>query len=274
MGQIRVDVEKCNKDGICVQECPLGAIEMDPETNMPVAAGDFDDCCLACGHCVAVCPKAAFHLDWLGPEACLPAQKELDVSPGQAEQFLRARRSIRNYRDRPVAREKIEKLLEIAGYAPSAKNNQPWRWTVVETPGDVRHYAGMVIDWMRTVIEMDPDMDRMRSFLRVVAAWDSGIERICRGAPCVIVVHGDKNYGFGPEDCALALSYLELYAPVLGLGGCWGGYFYSALNNYPPLSGALGIPADHKTFGAMMLGYPKFKYHRLPMRNVPQVFWK
>jgi nitroreductase len=36
-----------------------------------------------------------------------------------------------------------------------------------------------------------------------------------------------KNYTYGPEDTALALSYLELYAPVLGLGACWAGYFYA-----------------------------------------------
>ena len=49
MGQVRVDLEKCNKDGICVQACPLGAIEMDPETNMPVAAVDYITSVTLCG---------------------------------------------------------------------------------------------------------------------------------------------------------------------------------------------------------------------------------
>ena len=69
----------------------------------------------------------------------------------------------------------------------------------------------------------------------------------------MIVAHGDKNWGFGAEDTALALSYLELYAPTLGLGTCWAGYFYSAVNAYPPLAQALQLPAKHKAFGAVMV---------------------
>ena len=105
----------------------------------------------------------------------------------------------------------------------------------------------------------------------MVSAWDAGEERICRGAPHIIIVHGDKDYGFGAEDSALALSYLELYAPSIGLGSCWGGYFYSAVNAYPKLSEALGLPADHRACGAVMVGYPKLRYQRMPRRNKPRV---
>ncbi len=84
-------------------------------------------------------------------------------------------------------------------------------------------------------------------------------------------MHGDKSYGFGAEDGALALSYLELFAPAMGLGSCWAGYFYSAVNAYPPLFEALGLPSDHLAHGAVMVGYPKLKYRRLPLRNAPRV---
>jgi len=73
---------------------------------------------------------------------------------------------------------------------------------------------------MRSVIKQHPKQAEQRGFFRVVSAWDAGEERICRGAPHVIVVHGDKDYGFGAEDGALALSYFELFAPTLGLGSC------------------------------------------------------
>jgi hypothetical protein len=71
---------------------------------------------------------------------------------------------------------------------------------------------------MRSVIKRHPKQAEQRGFVRVVSAWDAGEERICRGAPHVIVVHGDKDYSFDAEDGALALSYLELFAPTLGLG--------------------------------------------------------
>ena len=274
MSLITIDPEKCNRDEICVKACPAKVIQVVSPDQIPEPSPDFEEYCLTCGHCVAVCPTEAFSLNWLTPGKCLPVRKEISPTREQAEQFLRSRRSIRNFKDKPVERHKLEKLLEIACFAPSAKNNQPWHWTVVEDPTEVRRLAGMVINWMRSVIEQHPKQAEQRGFVRVVSAWDAGEERICRGAPHIIVVHGDKDYGFGAEDSALALSYLELFAPTLGLGSCWGGYFYSAVNAYPPLFEALSLPADHRAFGAVMVGYAKLRYQRLPLRNEPRVNWK
>jgi nitroreductase/NAD-dependent dihydropyrimidine dehydrogenase PreA subunit len=273
MLSITVDSEKCNKDGICVTACPTKVIQLNSTEEVPTPIPEFEEFCLACGHCIAVCPAGAFSLNWLRSEACPPISKELVLSRDQAEQFLRSRRSIRNFKDRPVEREKLQNLLKIACFAPSAKNNQPWHWAVVEKIADVRRMAAMVIDWMRMVIRKHPEQAELRGLPRVVAAWDAGEERICRGAPHVIVGHCDRNYGFGAEDTALALSYLELFAPTLGLGSCWGGYFYSAVNVHPPLFEALGLPAGHKAFGAVMVGYPKLRYQRLPLRREPKVKW-
>ena len=274
MSFMTVDEEKCNHDGICVAECPILIIRMDSKEDYPSPTPDFKDVCLKCGHCVTVCPTGALSLDWLSPEDCLPIKQELAVTPDQAEQFLRGRRSIRTFKDKMVPRAILEKLLEIACSAPSAKNQQPWHWIVVQEPAEVRRLACMVIDWMRTVIHNNPAFAETRGFTRGVACWDEGYERICRGAPHIILAHADKNWRHGAEDCTLALSLLDLYATSLGLGACWGGYFYEAVNAYPPLFEALGLPSDHLAFGAMMVGYPKFKYQRIPIRNRPLVTWK
>jgi len=274
MSLITIDQAKCNQDGICVAECPARVIQLDSKEDYPTPTSDFKDVCLKCGHCVTVCPTGALSLDWLSPEDCKPIKQELFVTPEQAEQFLRGRRSIRSFKEKIVPRTILEKLLEIACSAPSAKNQQPWHWIVVQEPAEVRRLAGMVIDWMRAVIGDNPEEAEARGFIRAVASWDEGYERICRGAPHIIVAHADKNWGFGAEDCALALSLLDLFATSIGLGACWGGYFYKAVNGHPPLFNALGLPNDHLAFGAIMVGYPKFKYQRIPTRNRPRVTWK
>ena len=274
MSFITIDQEKCNQDGICVAECPALIIQTDSKNDYPTPTPDFKDVCLKCGHCVTVCTTGALSLDWLNPEDCPSIKQELTVTPKQAEQFLRGRRSIRTFKEKPVPRTILEKLLEIACSAPSAKNLQPWHWVVVQEPAKVRRLAAMVIDWMRTVILDSPEVAETMGLIRVVAAWDEGYERICRGAPHIIVVHADKDWGFAAEDCTLALSLLDLYATSIGLGACWGGYFYKAVNDYPPLFEALGLPSDHLAFGAMMVGYPKYKYQRIPIRNRPRVAWK
>jgi hypothetical protein len=51
-------------------------------------------------------------------------------------------------------------------------------------------------------------------------------------------------------------------------------YFYSAVNAYPPLFKAPALPADHRAFGAVTVGYAKLIYQRLPLRNAPMVSWK
>ncbi len=274
MSPINVDQEKCNQDGICVDECPALIIRMDPKENYPRPTPDFEDVCLKCGHCVTVCPTGALSLDWLSPEDCRPINPRLAVTPEQAEQFLCGRRSIRAFKDKTVPQTTLETLLEVACSAPSAKNQQPWYWVVVQDPAEVRRLAGMVIDWMRTVIRIDPKEAEARGLVRVVGAWDQGCERICRGAPHVIVAHADKDWGFGAEDCALALGLLDLYATSIGLGACWGGYFYKAINAHPPLFEALGLPSGHLAFGAIMVGYPKYRYQRIPIRNRPRVSWR
>jgi len=55
---------------------------------------------------------------------------------------------------------------------------------------------------------------------------------------------------------------------------CWAGYLYSAINTHRPLFEALELPEEHKAFGAVMIGYPKFRYRRVPVRNNPRVVWK
>ena len=52
--------------------------------------------------------------------------------PGQ--HLLRTRRSVRRFLPNPISPETLQRILETAGFAPSAHNRQPWRFAVVATP--------------------------------------------------------------------------------------------------------------------------------------------
>lgn len=272
MAQLIIDVDKCNHDGFCVEECPARVIEKPDKNVLPFQSDDFDGTCLRCGHCVAVCPTGALSLDWLTPEDCPEAAPMLDADT--AETFLRARRSIRRFKNKPVEREKIERLLHVAGHAPSAKNFQPWEWIVINDKAQTEVLDALVLDWMKTVTKKQPQMAEVLKFPRTIDLAAAGKYKTLRNAPCLIVCHADKDWAWSTEDCTLALSYIELMAPALGLGATWSGYFMSAYKTYPPLTKALPLPEGRKIAGAMMVGYGSFKYHRLPNRKPAVVEWK
>jgi nitroreductase len=97
---------------------------------------------------------------------------------------------------------------------------------------------------------------------------------IFRNAPVVIVAHAAKDDRTAPTSSTIALSYLELAATSAGLGCCWAGYFNAAATTFPPMMEALPLPEGHQCFGAMMVGYPKFEYQRLPLRKPPEITWR
>ena len=274
MALFSVDPEKCDKDGICISECPAKIIELNKTDPVPIPVEFAEERCIKCGHCVAVCPKGAFsHRDLSSDEFPL-IERKWESDPRQTELFLRSRRSIRSYKNQSVERSKLEQLIRIACCAPSAANEQPWRWLVIEDSSELRPLIGLVIEWMRGVQQENPQEAEDRGLTRIITAWENGEERICRGAPHIIIAHSHEDWPWGLQDCTLAMEYIELFAPSLGLGTCWGGYFYSAINQYPPLYEALSLPSGNLVRGVMMVGYPIYKYQRLPKRNEPEVTWR
>ena len=274
MNIVTIDPEKCQHDGICVAECPARLLELKPGDAVPVAIPEADELCIRCGHCVAVCPTGALTHKNLSPEACLPVRKELALGPEQVEHFLRSRRSIRTYKKAPVDKDTLSKVIDIARFAPSGHNSQPVCWLVIQERKEVLRMAGMVIDWMRYVQKEHPAMAQTFHMDRAITAWEAKMDPICRNAPHIVVAYGAKANMAAQTACVIALTYLELAAPAFGLGACWAGYFNAAATSWPPLQSALALPENHAGYGAMMIGYPKFAYHRLPARKDANISWR
>ncbi|MCL2458254.1 MAG: nitroreductase family protein [Desulfobulbus sp.] len=273
MDLFTVNQETCNRDGICAAVCPLGIIAW-RQGDVPVPAAGMEHACIRCGHCTAVCPTASLRHRDMPVDACLPVRPELRLDPEQCAHFIRARRSIRTYMERPVEREKLAQLIDMARYAPSGVNSQNARWLVIGNREELRRLSGIVIDWMRWLQVEKPAFAQEMHLQRTLEQWQAGQDVILRGAPVLIVAHAEKEHRLGASTCIIALTTLELAAPSLGLGGCWAGYFSAAAAVCPPLQEALGLPEGRQCFGAMMIGYPKFVYHRLPTRKTPTVVWR
>jgi len=274
MSFFSVDQKKCKRDGICAAVCPAQIIIQADKKSFPFLPENSGEFCTNCGHCVAVCPHGAITLAAMPVTGCLPVEKDLLPEAGAVKQLLLSRRSIRRYKERPVPRKLLAELIDVVRYAPSASNSQQVHWTVFSGPDDIRKLALMVIDFIKIIIPLTTDEASVRRYRRIVNTWDSGRDRVLRGAPHLFVAHSPSDLSFSTTDCAIALTYLEIYARARGLGTCWAGYFTAAAGLHEPLIKALALPAGHRCFGAVMLGYPQYGYQRIPMRNEPQVTWR
>ncbi len=274
MGYLTIDETRCRKDGICADNCPGGIIRLRGKNRLPEIPRALEKGCIACGHCVAICPHGALTHSLLPLEECPAIDPANAISEKQAEQFLRTRRSIRSFKDRPVERAKIERLIEMARYAPTAGNSQMVAWHVVTDKGCIRQVADLTAAYMRRAVDTRPKESLPVYYRAIVSAYEGGLDAILRDAPVLLVASTPAMLSNGTVDLTLALSYLELMAPVLGLGTCWAGLVYSAMEDGPEVKALLGIPEDHTFFYPMMLGYPKYKYYRLPNRKAPDIAWK
>jgi nitroreductase/NAD-dependent dihydropyrimidine dehydrogenase PreA subunit len=273
MAQINIDPAKCKHDGICTMVCPMGIIEMEGDSVPKLGAG-LDDLCIACGHCVAVCPHGALSLDSMTVEDCTPVKAELAIGSEQAEQFFRSRRSIRAYAEKPVERVKLSGLIDQARYAPTGSNSQQVQWLVIDSKEQLHSLAGIIIDMLRHLIKEGHPLAKAYRLERSVTAWEAGKDPVLRGAPALVIAHAPQAYPLAQVDCTAALTFLDLAAPTVGLGACWAGFFMMAAAQWPPLREAIALPDGHLCCGALMVGYPKYEYHRLPTRKDALVSWR
>ena len=117
------------------------------------------------------------------------------MSQNPVLQAIADRRSNRGYTSDPITQEQLDALLTAAVQAPSARNDQPWHFTVVQNP--------KLLDEINT--EAFQNMNR-----------DKG--DIFYAAPLVIFLSCDAESRFGRLDCGIAVQNLALAAHALGLG--------------------------------------------------------
>ncbi|MGA2571476.1 MAG: nitroreductase family protein [Terracidiphilus sp.] len=259
MGLIDVDKSLCRKDGACVAVCPARILAIGKD-GFPEA---FDESrCILCGHCAAVCPHGAFTHTELPEGPFLPAVKKLP-DPALMDGFLMGRRSVREFKDRPVARPVLEALLDVARRAPTATNSQTLHWIVVEGKDKLYALSQAVVDGAQSA----------GVNAALLKQWDDGYDFVLRGAPALVVACAPEEYGWRKEDCAIALTFLELAAEARGLGVCWAGYLTRISAIHAPLRKILSVPDGYAVCGALMLGEGRYSYRRIPPRKPLSVQW-
>ena len=144
---------------------------------------------------------------------------------------IQTRQSVRAYQDREVEEDKLQRILEAARLAPSARNRQEWRFVVVRDAATRQRLS-----------EAAKGQKQVAQAPIVIAG--------CAETDGAVMTCGQQCY---PIDVAIALEHIALQAVEEGLGTCWIGAFEEEAAKE-----VLGIPVDApvRVVELMPLGYP------------------
>lgn len=278
-GKILVDRQRCNLCGVCVKTCAVEALQIKDEAVQQINAS-FG--CVACGHCMMVCPENCITVSGRNLSAedlqPLPPQEARADAESLKNLFV-VRRSVRRFSDQNVEPELIDQVISMASSAPMGI--PPWDVGVVSINGfeTVRELAREVVEGYRRMLKffrpnvlkiMRPFMgqasnDQFKDFIvplahKYIEAWEEDRDAVFWGAPAVLIFH-HSDYAAEP-DAVIACTYAMLAAESLGLGNCVIGGAPPVLKRNKVLCSKLGIPAGNQPALALVLGYSTVPFKR------------
>jgi nitroreductase len=214
------------------------------------------------------------------------------------ERAMLQRRSIRRYKKAQVPAHVIRRLLEVARFAPSQGNCQPWKFVVVRDPDMIRGMedfcvaecrklsnaldyatlpAGSLQYWLARIkaklfARLQPNLLHPVP-VSAATAIAQGRFAVFHRAPTLILILMDKRgIGVPPVDVGICGTNIVLAAQSLGLGTCWVG-FSKFLNESPEWCERLGVEEPYEVAEAITVGYPVGDTTHLVPRETHETAW-
>lgn len=183
----------------------------------------------------------------------------------EVSEAVRKRRSVRNYSDRPVDEATVKALLEAATLAPSAINEQPWAFAVVQDRLLLKTYSDRAKKLMAS--HLSSTHSELQKHLRDPAF------NIFYNASTLIVICA-RPVGEHPDwDCCLAAENLMLAAVDMGLGTCTIGFAWPLLEQ-TDVKEELNIKAEYRPVLPIIVGYPAEDSPTVPRRPPAILSWR
>jgi len=288
MSLISINADLCTSCGICAQSCPVSVIDQKEQKKVPTTI--HEHLCYSCGQCVAVCPSGAITHDHFPDGRIIPIHNDLRPSFEQIREMLRSRRSIRAFKNKPVDKDLINKIIDGARFAPSGMNQQTTRFVVIQDKTVINKISEITYlifsKWIRLL--KNPFIRKIaplagkeaRGMIRVLdeleiytRAYENGDDIILHHAPLLIIFHGEDGFAFSDINAVLAFHNASLISWGLGLGCFISGLVIAACKKDKRIPRLLSIPENHQVYGALVIGYPRFNYRNWIERRPPQIKW-
>lgn len=269
----KVDREICIGCGLCVKDCLVRDIEfLDGKANIK------NQSCFKCGHCIAICPVKAVSTDEYSMDDVVEYKKEnFDIDADTLLNFIKFRRTTRQYLEKDVENSKISKIIEAGRFTPSATNSQDVGYTVVkDSLPQLKELTMQTLKNMGEHLLKTSEDKKMRMYAQMWLNMNKIFEvdkkkgdGLFYNAPALIIVTA-KN----PTNGDLASGNMELMTNALGLGAVYCGFFIVAAEQNKEIAKFLGIPEDRKIVSCLVVGYPTVKYRRTVPRKDSEISWR
>lgn len=288
--KIKIDLTNCTKCGECLKDCVANLFYFDQDLLHIVDS--FEDYCIECGHCEAVCPVNIIQLKFHKEEELEPSPIREDVlTYNSFLNLVLKRRSIRRFKEKSVPKELIEELLKVGRYSPTGSNTENIFYSVVQDKSIVATISKHITDKMtrfvkaledpkgRTYLkgsmseeEINQAVEELPKTKSILKRLEEGVDFWCWNGE-LIIIHGDKTVGGIPSNSALAAAHIMLAAETLGLGTCSLGYLTYFINDSQTIRELIRIPKNHIVGYSLTIGYPDVKYVRIPARKPSRIQW-
>ncbi|MBN2422679.1 nitroreductase family protein [Candidatus Woesearchaeota archaeon] len=145
-------------------------------------------------------------------------------------ELMKSRRSIRKYQNKEVEKEKIQKIIEAAIWAPNAENDQPWKFIVIRDQHkmdliqdvSVKGAADFFFAQKEHLMEKFKGLDLERRKKLVLQFTSGEFFAFINTAPVLIVVLAEiDKTPYAIPSASAACQNMLLMAHELGLGAVW-----------------------------------------------------
>ncbi|MHA1668940.1 MAG: nitroreductase family protein [Promethearchaeota archaeon] len=287
--KVIVDIDSCTKCMACANECHYYYFDSDKM----YFHEEMEEYCIECGKCVAICPVNAIRLKNHQNETLIDAPTKEELPDFESfSKLFQTRRSRRQFKDKSIPKELIEKILDVAGrYSATGDNQENVYFTVVQDREILKKLSNECTAQVKNLVEKyeDPqgreslasvfDHSMMQKIKEVIPAFKRNLKRIeddeevWRWDAELIILHSPKDSLTLIENCSLAASQIMLAAETLGLGTCSLGYINTFFNQFRSISKIIKLPIKHVAGYTLAIGYPKAHYYRIPARKPLKVKW-
>lgn len=246
---------------------------------------------MPCGHCTAVCPGDAIRVEGLDFDAFKPV-RPLEITEDSLLTLMEQRRSVRRYKDRPVPREILNRIIEGSHRAPTGTGRQTTGVIVIDKPETLEVLSKLLHELYqgldkalgspigRFFIKRRVGHEIFRTLqdfvipgMRWYLKWkkEGRGDEILRDCKALMLFHSPILEPMGEKNCTISAFHAIFMAEALGVGSCFNDLVPPACNRSPEIRKFLGLPEGREVHSSLTLGFAKYKYRKVVPRRLAEV---